>query len=585
MEYLFVREIVIILLIAFLGGYLAIKLKQPPLTGYLVGGILISLPIFSKLVHFDISNNLAQIGVALLLFTIGVEFHINKLFSIRKSILLGAIIQIVLFIGLSTFIFSRFGFSGQEALFLSTAFSNSATVVVLHLVEKVTKKDIRTTDIICSWLILQDIAMVVLAVLINTVFSATGYGFYDILESLAKSFLFVTFSILLGKNLIPMIFEAISKLNSSEILLILSFVFCMIVAYFAEAIGLSYTLGAFLAGMMISESFVNHEIFSEIRPLRDLFSVVFFVALGSLLSPSFLLSNILKVTLVIIGLLVIKILTIFFAILLIEKETRKALIVSLIMMQGGEFTFILSQIGLKNQWIDKDFYSLNIIVSIISILITPFLASRSEDLYYKIKEKVRARYFKLYKLFFVRFEREVDIDQPDIVDHVVICGFGRVGSYVGRALEKVNIPFVVIDSNVETRDYCKQRGIRVIFGDASNIDILEKADVERASTLVIALPKEMAAEVITSNARKLNPSIKIIARSHEPSDDMRLKVKGVNITVEPEFEAAISIAKKIFNYFGKSTFDVTKYLKKSRRRQRSKMGKLTEVKRVKRMSF
>ncbi|MFC1780623.1 cation:proton antiporter, partial [Patescibacteria group bacterium] len=572
LEEVFVSEIVFILVFALIGGFVALKLKQPTLIGYLLGGLLLSLPVFSNLVNFDVSRSLAQVGVALLLFTTGVEFPISKLLSIKKTILVGAFLQFALFMLISTFVFSKVGFSSYEALFLSAAFSNGATIVILQMLEKNENIDRKSSDSIISWLIVQDITMVVIAVLINAFSTTPSLNTYDILEGLAKSAVFITVAILLGKGLIPKIFEAVSRFNSFEILLILSFCFCMVVTYLAEKIGLSYTLGAFLAGMMISESFVNHEIFSEVRPLRDLFSVIFYVTLGALFSPTFLFANIFKIILVLLGLLIIKFITSFFVIVFLEKQSRMAFIASIVMNQSGEFAFILSQIGLNNGWISEDFYSLNIIVTILSIFITPPMIRNSGKWYVSLREYVRRKSHKLYRLIFVRLDRITDIDQPDFINHVVICGFGRVGSYVGRALEKADIPYIVIDSNTETMDYCKQRGIKVIFGDASNIDVLEKADVERAQAIVIALPEEGATEIIASNARTLNPSIKIIARSHIPTDDQRLKIKGVTVTVEPEFEAAVSISKKLFNYFGKRGIDVTKYLKKSRRRQRSKMG-------------
>jgi CPA2 family monovalent cation:H+ antiporter-2 len=572
LQQLFVREIVIILFVALVSGIVALKLKQPAILGYLLGGVLLSLPLFSNLVSFDVSRNVAQIGVALLLFTTGIEFPITKLIKIRKTVFIGAILQFILFLLLSTFVFSRFGFSTFEALFLSAAFSNSATVVVLQLVESNKKIGTKITDKVVSWLILQDVAMVVIAVIINSFASSAQIGLYDVLEGFAKSFIFIAFSVILGRSLVPMIFEAISKLNSFEVLLVLAFSFCMFVAWLAEIIGLSFTLGAFLAGVMISESFVKHEIFSEVKPLRDILSVLFFVTLGTLVSPSFFIGNIFKIFLTLGGLLILKFIVSFVIIVFLEKQSRTAFVVSLIMNQGGEFTFILAQIGLNNEWIDRDFYSLNIIVSIISILITPLFINKSCAWFVTIREFIRSKWPRLYRFLFVRLDRVIDIDQPDVANHVVICGFGRVGSYVGRALEKANIPYIVIDSNTETIDYCKQRGIKVIFGDASNVDVLEKADVERAQAIVIALPEEGATEIIAANAKKLNPSIKTIARSHVPTEDQRLRDKGVTITVEPEFEAAVSISKKILNYFGKSGMDINKYLKKSRRRQRSKMG-------------
>lgn len=569
---MFVREILLILFFALVGGYISLKLKQPALIGYLVGGLFLSLPVFARFIDFDVSRKVAQIGVALLLFTTGIEFPVSKLLSIKKTIVIGAIVQVILFILLSTFIFSKLGFTSYQALFLAAAFSNSATVVVLQLLEKNKKIDVKISDMVVSWLILQDLVMVVIAVIISAISTAGTIGIYSILESVLKGIVFIGLAVVLSKGVIPKIFEAVSKLKSFEVLLILSFSFCMLVAYIAEAVGLSYTLGAFLAGMMISESFVNHEIFSEIKPLRDLFSVLFYVTLGSLIAPSFLFMNIVQVILVLSCLLFIKFIISFIIIVIFEKQTRTAFLVSMILNQGGEFAFILSQIGLENNWIEKDFYSLNIVVSIITILLSPIVVRKSNDWYYQLREYIRSRFPKLYRLIFVRLDRIIDIDQPNITDHVVVCGFGRVGSYVGRALERTDIPYIVVDSNTDSIDYCKQRGIKVVFGDASNIDVLEKADVERAIALVIALPEEAACEVIASNAQMLNPTIKVVARSHVPAGDQRLKIKGVTITVEPEFEAAISISKKILSYFGKRGIDVTKYLKKSRRRQRSKIG-------------
>jgi len=569
----FVKEIVFILIFAFLGGILALKLKKPAIIGYLISGTILSLPYFSKYIIIDIVRDVAQIGVALLLFTTGLEFSISKFLMIRKQIILAAISQIILFIIASSFIFSKLGFTKYEAIFLSAAFSNSATIVVLQMIEKAQSIDKKLSEMIISWMILQDISMVMIAVFISTISTGSHINVYVILESIAKSLLFICFAIILGKNIIPKIFEAVSKLHSFEILLILSFCFCMVIAYFAEVIGLSFTLGAFLAGIMISESFVNHEIFSEVKPLRDLFSIIFFVTLGVLIPISFLLPNLLKILFVLILLLIIKFLTIFTITLFFEKQTRTAFILGLILTQGGEFTFILSQIGLDKGWINEEFYSLNIIVSLISLLTAPFIITNASIWFYNLRDKIRIKSPNLYRLFFIKLDKIVDVDQPSLDKHIVICGFGRVGSYVGKALDKVNIPYIVIDSNSETVDYCKKRGIKVVFGDAVNIDILEKADVERAVALVVALPEEAATELIATNANHLNPNIKVIARSHIPAEDRKLKVRGVTITVEPEFEAAISISRKILSYFGRKDINITEFLKKSRRRHISRFNK------------
>ncbi len=567
---LFVTEILVIFVTAFIAGYIAVKLKQPPMIGYLAGGVLLSLPIFSNVVHFDISSNLSQIGVTLLMFSIGVEYPVEKLFKINKQTVFGVLIQFISFLIIVSITLTRFNFSLFESIFISSAFSNSATVVVLKILEGGMKVERKTSDSIINWLFLQDITMIFIAVLLESFVFKEKVAFYGILESFAKSFLFIAGAVILGKTIVPKFFNLISRLNSDEILLILSFMFCMMIAFFAEKVGFSYSLGAFLAGVMISETFINHEIFSEIKPIRNLFSVIFFISLGALVSPYFVIHNFFKIIGLLFILLGFKFITIFLVVVVLEKQTRKAFTIGLLMNQGGELALILSHIGIGNKWISEEFFSLVISIIILSIFLTPIFAVKVDSWYYSIREVIRRRSPRLYRYIFVQLDKIIDIDQPEMARHVVICGFGRVGTYVGRALEKEGIDYLVIDSSTETIDYCKQRGIKTIFGDASNIDVLEKADVERAVALVIALPETGATEIIASNARLLNPVIKIIARSHVPVDNKKLKMKGVNITVEPEFEAAVSISKKILNYFGKGTLDIANYLKKSRRRQRSR---------------
>lgn len=572
MEFFLIREIVVIFVTALAGGYIAFRLRQPALVGYLIGGVLLSVPFFSDIIDFEFSRGVAQFGVALLLFATGVEFPISKLLSIKRSIVLGSVIHLALFILLSGLTVSKLGFSLYEGLFLSAAFSNSGTVIILHLLEKGVDFDTRLSQTVISWLIVQDVAMIIIAVLVTTLSGSDTVQTFEILEAIAKSVVFIILGVLLGRNVIPKIFESMTKMGSTELLLIMALVFCVGVAFFAEIIGLSYTLGAFFAGVMISESFVNHAVFSEIKPIRDLFAIIFYVSLGTLLSTSFFFDHIFQILLVLGVLLFIKFILGFIIILVSEKQTRKAFILSLTLVQGGEFSFILAQIGLNNEWISKDFYSLTIIVTILSLLLTSLFMTKGDDWYKVLRSFVRKRSIRLYNLLFIRLDRLTDVDQPDLVNHVVIAGFGRVGSYVGKALEKSGVPYIIVDSGPEVIDYCKQRGIKFVFGDASSLDVLEKADVERAEAVIIALPKEGDAEMVAENSRKLNPSIKLIARSHMPIDNQRLRDKGIAITVEPEFEAAISISKKVLNYFGKPSTDISKYLKKSRRRQRSKVS-------------
>jgi CPA2 family monovalent cation:H+ antiporter-2 len=570
MENIFVKEIVIILFVAFIGGYFFLKLKQPPFVGYLISGIIIALPIFSGTVRFEISQDIAQVGVALLLFAAGIEFPISKILSIKKTLLMGTALQLVIFIIIAKFVFSQIGFTPKESLFLAAAFTNSSTIVVIPLLEQRLLKGSKISDYVTGWLILQDIAIIAIAVLVGIFLGSESFTSYDILEAVAKSFLFISFSILLGKHIIPDVFDALSRLRSSELLLILSFVFCMTTAYLAEAIGLSFTLGAFLAGVMISESLVNHEVFSETKSLRNIFSAVFYVALGSLISISFVLSNLFKVIVLVFIVLILKLFIIIGIVVSLEKQMRKAFLVGILLMQSGEFAFILAQLGTSNGWVSSEIYSLTIVVTVVSLLVTPFAVIHQEEWYRKIRECIRKRSLRLYNLFFISLDSFSTQQQEDTHVSVVICGFGRVGSYIGKALERSHISFTIIDSDPDVVDYCRKKGYGAIVGDATNSDILKEAKVGHAEFLAIALPKEASVEIIAARAKDLNSRIKVIARSHNPKEDERLKIKGVDITVEPEFEAAISMSRKILALSGKSTINIVEFLKRSKRRARSR---------------
>jgi len=563
MDTVFTLEIVIIFFTAFIGGYIALKFRQNIIIGFLVSGIILAIPVFSGFIKTNISTNLASLGVALLLFATGLEFPISKLKKVKKSILLGVPIQMVLFIIFSVLFLQFFGFSKLEGLIISAGFSNSSTLILLNIFEKKTGDNNSNVEDIVSWLIVQDIVMVSISIIVSSIAQNGEINFSPILLGLLKSLVLISLAIILGHSIIPKLFEKVARKNSFELLLILSFVFCLGMAYLAEVFGVSYSLGAFLAGVMISESFVNHEIFSEIKPIKNIFLTIFFVSLGSLILYSFLWDNLFKIIGIFLAISILKILITFIIIIVFEKHTYRAFNFSLALFQSGEFAFILAQIGLVNEWISNEVYSYIIAVTILSFLLTPFIYNKSNDWYNGIRDFLRSKNMKLYRLLFIKWDKAINIDQPGISRHVIICGFGRVGNYIGRALKKSGIDFIVIDTDPEIIDFCKQRGISIVYGDASNIDVLEKADVERATSIIIALPQNSAAEIIASNARSLNSNIKIIARSHVPDERENLIKRGVNLTIEPEFEAAVAISKKLYKIYGKSIHDIIEKIKSS----------------------
>lgn len=558
-----IQEITLILGVAFLGTYIFIKLKKPVILGYLVAGVFLGLNFFSRFINPENTSVFAEFGVALLLFTTGVEFSFDAISKVKKIALLGGVLQIVISVLFFYTFLGLFKFSQYESFFLASAFSFSSTALLVKLLEENKGLQTRQGEISLSWLVIQDICVVFFLVFLKLFGTNEGINAMDIFSSFLKSIMLIVFSLTFGKYIIPKILEVISRLNSEEALLIISLFFCITIALITEKLGLSYTLGAFLGGLMISQSFLNHQIVSEIKPIRNLFSLIFFVSIGTLFSFSFFISNFFKIIIFTLVIIFIKFIIVFILSLFLGKHSRTAFMIGLNLASISEFAFVISTIGLKNSWISKDIYSIVISVTILTLFLAPFLINNSENLYNKLRDFIKKKSIRLYRLLFIRYESIKEVDQPNIKNHVVICGYGRVGSYVGRVLNRLNIQFVVIESDSDLFSIYKNK-TNIIYGDATNTDILDKADVERAKVLIIALPSSISVDLVSDIAKKINPMIKIITRAHLPAQIEKLRKIGIRDAIEPEFEAAVEISKRTLRYLGKSNKNVEDYLKRSR---------------------
>ncbi len=311
-----------------------------------------------------------------------------------------------------------------------------------------------------------------------------------------------------------------------------------------------------MAGLLIAESAAQHAVYSEIRPLRDIFSLLFFTSLGLIIPQGFIFNHfgtIFGLTTLVVG---IKFIVVMCLILYFGYHAKTSFIVSIALVEVGEFAFILARLGLSQGVISQDAYSYILSVALLSILVMPPLLLAAPSIYSKIRVFFKTKFPVVYLQLFSHFEQAYIQEELPYKDHVVLCGYGRVGKYVGRALTMAKIPYVVVEYNHQTLKELKDSGVEVVYGDPSDIDILDYAQVDKARAVVIAIPDLHTQQMVIVNSLKLNKNIKIYCRSHHEEHQKHLKNLGVTSVIQPEFEAALSITDKILTSFGTKQKDI-----------------------------
>lgn len=540
-----VTTLLLVFLTAIIGGLVAKKLRQATIVGYILGGFIVG-NIGIDLTSRDMLQTVAQVGVTLLLFTLGVEFSFHRLRSILRTITWVATIQIVSTTLALLIVLLFLGFSYFAAVFIAAAGALSSTAVVVKVLSERGELDTVPGEATTGWLVVQDLAVIPMLIILPSLVGATLASAGSILVSIGKAALVLTIVIALVRVGISRILTIIARAGSRELFLLAVVGFVMTVAATTYALGLSAPLGAFIAGLLIADTSQNHAVFAEVRPLRDLFAIVFFVTIGMVLPLPTIITHIgiiLFLALCVVG---IK----WFIVMGLSQymgfHKKSAFLIALSLTQMSEFGFILSAQGVGVGALDSQQAAILASVTFLTILISTPLFSRGHDLY--------ALYQRTIGSMLPTFEkpREMPIRREEypIEKHVVICGYGRVGKYIGRALLMAKIPFLVIDYNHTTVASLKSQGIPIVYGDPADKDVLDYAQVDKAAAIVIAIPDRHTQELIIGHALTLNKKIKIICRSHHEEDQPHLKSLGVQTVVQPEFEAALTISEKLLSEFG-----------------------------------
>jgi monovalent cation:H+ antiporter-2, CPA2 family len=540
--------------LALIVGFIAARLRLPVLVGYLTAGIIIGPATPGFVADVELSSQLAEIGVMLLMFGVGLHFSLDDLLAVRRIALPGAVVQITVATALGMAVSATWGWSLAAGLVFGLALSVASTVVLLKALEHRGVFDSVNGRIAIGWLIVEDLVMVLVLVVLPALAVWLGgatesAGDRSLLETfgltVAKVSVFIVLMLVVGRRLFPWLLWQIARTGSRELFTLCIIAAAVGIAYgSAELFGVSFALGAFFAGMVMRESPLSYQAAEESLPLRDAFSVLFFVSVGMLFDPDVLISEPLHVLMVLAIIIFGKSLAAFFIVLLFRYPLNTALTVSASLAQIGEFSFILVGLGVSLGLLPSEGQSLILSGAIISIALNPVLFKAIEP----AQAWIRSR-SKLAQAL----ERPDDplaalpmtTDLKRLTGHVVIIGYGRVGRRIGEALIAHGISIVVAEQNREIVERLRSSGIAAVSGDASDPAVLLQAHVHRASILVIATPDTLNVRKMIEVARTVNPRIQTVVRTHSEEEAVLLEKEQAGKVFLGEHELAIGMIEHV----------------------------------------
>lgn len=523
--------------------FIFLRLKMPALIGFFLTGILAGphgLGLVQAVHEVEI---MAEIGVVLLLFTIGIEFSFNRLLQIKKSVLLGGSLQVLLTGGVFFLAAQYFGFSTGPSVFLGFLLSLSSTAIVLKLLQEkaaIESPHGRTTLAI---LIFQDIVVVPMMLLVPILGGGQGNPVWETIGMLLKGAGVILFVFLAAKWVVPTLLFFIVGTQSRELFMFGVLGICLGVAWLTSSVGLSLSLGAFLAGLIISESEYNHQALGNILPFKDIFSGFFFVSIGMLLDIRFMLAHLWVVLLLVGIVLLLKTLLAALAAGSLGFPLRTLLMVGLGLSQIGEFSFVLAKMGSSFGLLTGENYQFFLAVSILTMGMTPFLIA--------VSPRLADALGKLPRLSFLeeRVSREMKEELDRMADHVIVIGFGVCGRNVARAARIGRIPYRILEINPETVREERKKGEPILFGDATQESVLETAGLHQARVLIVVINDAAATRRITDLARRANPNLYIIIRTRFLAEVEPLYALGADEVIPEEFETAVEIFTRLLKKY------------------------------------
>ncbi|MDP9454717.1 MAG: cation:proton antiporter [Actinomycetota bacterium] len=548
-------DIALILVAALFGGVVAQRLGLPLILGYILAGVIVGPntggPTVGDAHEIEL---LAEIGIALLLFAIGLHFPLGELKPVRKIALIGTPIQMLLTIGFGYGVGKLLlGLGTVEAIWLGALFSLSSTAVVLKTLSERGVLGTLSGRVTIGMLVAQDVAIVPLLILLPEL-GNLGEGLPRLGIAMLQAGLFVAVMAVFGTRIFPLLMARVARWNSRELFLISVVATGLGVGYATYLTGLSFAFGAFVAGLVLSRSDYSYQALSDIAPLRDVFSMLFFVSVGMLLDPVFLWQQAPVVLAVVLLVFLGK--GVIFAGLArtFGYGNIVPFALGLGLFQVGEFSFLLARVGVEEGAISQGTYSIALTTAVVTMALTPFAAREAPRLYGLWRRRFPAAPME-----------NIELPETGLEDHVVIVGYGRVGQFVARMIGGLDCPFVVIDAYPGRVDEAKNEKVPIVFGDATAEPVLEAAGVSEARLVVLTVPEPVVVRLVVERVRSMNPEVRIVARSTSQEHLEDLSSLGVYEAVQPELEAGLELGRQALLRLGIGAGEVQRFSDRVRR--------------------
>lgn len=528
-------DFVLIVVAGLAGGILARALGLPLLVGYVAAGVVVGPHTAGPTVtHIEDIELLAEIGVALLLFALGLEVSLRDLRVVGRVALAGGPIQIVTTLALVAALGSAVGLPGRDALWFGAMAALSSTMVVLKTLAATGTTATLASRVMIGLLVVQDLAVVPMLILLPQVGAGAGAG-GRLAMATGIATAFVAGMVVLGTKWLPAALRRVAAWGSRELFLVAVVAAGVGVGAVAHALGLSFAIGAFVAGVVVSESELSHQALSDIEPLRDVFGLLFFVSVGMLFDPQYVLANTGLVATTVVAIIVVKALICGSIARLFGYRNMAPWIVGLGLSQIGEFSFVLARAGRSGGYIGPDTYDLALSCTVVSMALSPFV-------FPGLLPAARALARRLGP---APPAADRPAGRPDLENHVVVAGYGRTGRAVVEALQTAGLPYLVVDLHHESIRPLVEQDMPAIWGDIASDAIQRAAGVPRARMLVMAVPDWKTVTLGLERARQTNPRVFVVARAGSATQVETLRTLGVEAVVQPEFEGGIAMVRRV----------------------------------------
>lgn len=529
------------------------KLKLPSMIGLFLTGIVLGQFITSTSIITEIS----ELGVIFLLFIIGLEFSIEKFSAIKHYAIIGGFLQVVLTTVL-IMIFALFAMPLNKAIFMGFLVCFSSTAIVMKLIQKKQLTHSIQGRVTLGILIFQDIA-VIIVLLLTPLLGGKAIDLSTLPITLVKLVGLALLIIILGLYIVPRSLKEAAKTKNRDLYMLLILFICLGTTFATSAIGISPELGAFIAGLIISNTDYAHQTLGYIQPFQDVFMSIFLISIGLMINVSYFIQNIVLIILLSIAVLFIKFIATLITGILLKLPIRTTVSISILLSQIGEFSFVLAGVGIANALLSNELFTMFLAVSIITMSSTPFLQNMTPKVVNIFK---KIPYFHVdEELTTIRYE---EIDIQELEDHVIIVGFGVNGKNLSRACYHYHIPYEIVDLNPLIVEKEKALGLPIIYGNASNESVLKELRINEAKCIVIATSNYESTLKTIDTAKRLNPDIHVIVRTRYLKNVDEVYEMGADVVVPEEFETSITIFSRLMDYYDKDVDEVSETIESLR---------------------